>query len=155
MGHRQDWYSGAIQQNPASGPHSDSRYHRDQRATEFDGQFVHQVLIMGTPETTIETPEQKQFRQFMNNISQTRSNLDAIETLITKYPGIVSVPYVIKPTLTEPTIYLAVTSQLIMGVKQSDITHKWGEYSARLGQMILFRILGVKVIFIDDLNEVR
>lgn len=109
---------------------------------------------MGTPETTTETPEQKQFRQFMNNISQTRSNLDAIEALITRFPSIVSVPYVIKPTFTEPTIYLEKDSGGAV-LNQSNIEHRSLDFSARLGHMNIFRILGVTVIFIDDLKKVR
>lgn len=108
---------------------------------------------MGTP-TTTETPEQKQFRQFMNNISQTRSNLDAIETLITKYPGIVSVPYVIKPTFPEPTIFLCNSRETTETVQRCGVNIEYDHHWV-YGNMGSVKIEGVNVILIDDLDEVR
>lgn len=107
---------------------------------------------MGAPTTT----ETREFREVMNRINQTRSNLDALESLIKKYPLIAQSCHEIRPGYNSPTIFISLTEPLkpFSGMDTTNLISQV-EHDPRLGRIVRYQIEGVDVIFIDDLNEVR
>ncbi len=119
---------------------------------------------MGTPTTTTETEDQKQFRNFFNHINQMRSNIDAAEALVKRFPLITSIPYKLCVTCVfgprpAARIYLPKSdplkvNQIFPGLKSERIENK-SNTMPPYGWADEYLIDGVYVIFIDDLDEVR
>lgn len=118
---------------------------------------------MGTP-TTTEAENEKQFRLFIDHINQMRSNIDAAEALVKRFPLITSDEYVLSVTWVfgpdcGAIIFLPKSdpmkvNRIFPGLnveKIEEITNFVPPY----GYSDTYLIDGVKVIFVDDISKVR
>lgn len=118
---------------------------------------------MGTP-TTTETENEKQFRLFLDHINQMRSNIDAAEALVKRFPLITSIPYELRVTWVSgprhgARIYLPKSDPLKVnhifpGLHAERIENN-SNTMPHYGWADEYLIDGVYVIFVDDIDDVR